>query len=85
MSISDRLNKWIKDSEDVLEAVLEGDIDPEAFTDGRGGQALAALRAVLDVCDSTTLQVRPYGDDGPYTVVRVDHIRHAITELLEES
>ena len=55
MSISDRLDKWIRDSEDVLEAVLEGDIDPEAFTDGRGGQALAALRAVLDLHKPMTM------------------------------
>ena len=51
MSISDRLDKWITDSEEVLDAVNEGHLDPDAFTDDRAGRALAALRAVLDVCE----------------------------------
>ena len=67
MSISDRLDKWITDSEEVLDAVNEGHLDPDAFTDDRAGRALAALRAVLDLhvehqdtgkCDECT--VAPY-------------------------
>lgn len=45
----DSLEKWITDSEEILEAVNEGHLDPDSFTDERAGQALAALRAVLDV------------------------------------
>ena len=46
-------------------------------------RAIAALRAVLELCDETTIQVRPNGGGDPYMVVNVPAIRQTITDTLQ--
>ena len=86
MSISDRLDKWITDSEEVLDAVNEGHLDPDAFTDDRAGRALAALRAVLDVCDGLEEAHRANPTQQyEYGLEEAAHqVRNAITAALGE-
>ena len=49
----------------------------------RERDAAVALRAVLELCDETTIQVRPHGGGDPYMVVSVPAIRKTITDTLQ--
>lgn len=44
----------------------------------------AALRAVLDLCDSSPIRYRPHGDSEPFMVIGTSVIRDAITAALGE-
>ena len=46
---------------------------------------VGALQAVLDLCDSTTLECRPGDGSQPYMVVPVDVVKSAIEVALEEA
>ena len=45
---------------------------------------VGALHAVLDLCDSTTLECRPGDGSQPYMVVPADVVKAAIEVALEE-
>ena len=45
-------------------------------------RAIAALRAVLDLCDETPLRYRPYDGADPYMVIGVPVLRQTITDAL---